>query len=593
MGDPCFRLLPYVFLVEGKGRGALYDLHGARIFPIPEALTQVLIRCNRGTPVEDIKTWAGKENEAAVDGYFSKLIEMNFGKFYTDVETYEKVGLQLPRLRFHTVDELTISPTSAPSDLSLSRWLEVLKAFRQQCGSFKLQIFLEQNFDRQLLLDLLADEALANYRVSLLLPPAALSPKDIDWVQRLGIPIQRCQDLSGSSLPVINRRRLVCTLESFRHLSALNINANRFFIQGDGQVYPCYHHRDLCLGSLKTGQPRDLVAGPKVQRFWRFTKDQVDVCRDCEFRYGCPNPQRGTVSQLSVSPRNCNYSPETGVWKQDRLWQFFESAISGSPAPEVEVLETTHFRVFCATKYPFPREYLPLLTGVVERASTEFGLDLPSRPIAYCYYPHPSEFPDMVVEAAGGIMEATPIDEGFRLVIHTCLPCHSHEILHALLHPLNPGSGTYFVREAAATVLGLADGLDRDRQIDPLASQIDKLTLLDGRQLPENALLLDHNGLISGPLRKDPHVHSIAAGLLAIRGEIDLNQAFSALEIKDLAMYLLGGSFMHYLKDRRGVDAFLAFYRSSQRKTDLPMFRQLQSDWIQMLKERWECLKDK
>ena len=384
----------------------------------------------------------------------------------------------------------------------------------------------------------------------------------------------------------MSRRRLVSSLESFRHLSALNINANRLFIQADGRVFPCYHQRDLCLGNLAAGEPRDLVGGSAVQRFWGLTKDKVEVCRDCEFRYGCPNPQRGTGPQLTAAPTNCGYSPETGVWKVDRLWQFFERAVSGASTSEVEIFETTHFRVFSSRQHPFPAEYLPLLTGVVQRAADEFGLEPPSRPIIYCYYPRPSDFPDMVIEAAGGVMEATPVQDGFRLVIHTCLPCHTHEVLHALLHPLQPSGGSHFVREAAATVLGLADGLERHREVDPIAEQRSKLTLPDGSPLPADALLLDRRGLISGPLRADPHVHAIASGLLASGHPFDLVQAFSLPEITNLATYLMGGSFMHFLKDRRGVDGFLSFYRSAQTIQDLPMYQQLRSEWIQMLKER-------
>ena len=95
MTEPFFRLMPYVFLVEGKVRGALYDLHGTRIFPIPEALTRVLALCEKGTPLTEVKAFAGKENEAVLDDYFSQLTQMAFGRFYTDLETYEKVGFEI------------------------------------------------------------------------------------------------------------------------------------------------------------------------------------------------------------------------------------------------------------------------------------------------------------------------------------------------------------------------------------------------------------------------------------------------------------------------------------------------------------------
>ena len=158
--------MPYVFLVEGKVRGALYDLHGARIFPIPEALTRVLALCEKGTPLTEVKAFAGEENEAVLDNYFAQLTQMAFGRFYPDLEIYEKVGLPLSRLRFLAVDELTICPGSGPSDLALKRWLQLLETFKHQCGSIKLRLLLDGKCERQRLQDLLAAEVLAGYRVS-------------------------------------------------------------------------------------------------------------------------------------------------------------------------------------------------------------------------------------------------------------------------------------------------------------------------------------------------------------------------------------------------------------------------------------------
>ncbi|PRX55261.1 grasp-with-spasm system SPASM domain peptide maturase [Flagellimonas meridianipacifica] len=53
------------------------------------------------------------------------------------------------------------------------------------------------------------------------------------------------------------------------------------------------------------------------RKYWKINKDQIDICRDCEFRYLCPDCRaflKDAENPFS-KPKKCNYNPYTAVWE--------------------------------------------------------------------------------------------------------------------------------------------------------------------------------------------------------------------------------------------------------------------------------------
>jgi radical SAM protein with 4Fe4S-binding SPASM domain len=64
-------------------------------------------------------------------------------------------------------------------------------------------------------------------------------------------------------------------------------------IQADGAVYPCIMDREHLLGRVTESSLTEILKGTATQSIWGLSKDHVDTCRDCEYRYACL-----TVDQL-------------------------------------------------------------------------------------------------------------------------------------------------------------------------------------------------------------------------------------------------------------------------------------------------------
>ncbi|HID95241.1 MAG TPA: radical SAM protein [Candidatus Latescibacteria bacterium] len=88
-------------------------------------------------------------------------------------------------------------------------------------------------------------------------------------------------------------------------------------VTSQGEVIPCIFARNLVVGKYRQGRLSPIVNGEELQKLWRITLDEVEVCRDCEYRYACWDCRAiaytATGNLYAKSPR-CTYDPYTGRW---------------------------------------------------------------------------------------------------------------------------------------------------------------------------------------------------------------------------------------------------------------------------------------
>jgi len=93
-------------------------------------------------------------------------------------------------------------------------------------------------------------------------------------------------------------------------------------ITAAGDVIPCIFARNQVCGNILKSPLVDVLNGQKLKACWQTTKDQIEKCKDCEYRYACtdcrPLAQGSdpTKRWLACSV-DCLYNPYTGIWKDD------------------------------------------------------------------------------------------------------------------------------------------------------------------------------------------------------------------------------------------------------------------------------------
>lgn len=90
----------------------------------------------------------------------------------------------------------------------------------------------------------------------------------------------------------------------------------KFAITACGDVIPCIFARDLVCGNVRNDSFESIRE--KLLGYWRITKDEVDTCKACEFRYACDDCRPLAMGDgdglLGKYPR-CTYVPGSCQWQ--------------------------------------------------------------------------------------------------------------------------------------------------------------------------------------------------------------------------------------------------------------------------------------
>ncbi|MCK5161735.1 MAG: radical SAM protein [Candidatus Aureabacteria bacterium] len=91
-------------------------------------------------------------------------------------------------------------------------------------------------------------------------------------------------------------------------------------ITSSGNVIPCIFARSQIVGNIRNKNLAQILASNKLSKLWRITKDKLNVCRDCEYRYACKDCRPlsySTFGNLYAKSPRCTYNPYKGVWQKN------------------------------------------------------------------------------------------------------------------------------------------------------------------------------------------------------------------------------------------------------------------------------------
>jgi SPASM domain peptide maturase of grasp-with-spasm system len=122
---------------------------------------------------------------------------------------------------------------------------------------------------------------------------------------------------SVASCGQVSPRYFSLFLEHFTEAQHFNTCLNRkISVTVDGQIKPCPSLKESYGNTRETSLLR-VLEEPRLVQISRITKDQVAVCRDCEFRYICTDC-RAFISDAEdpfSKPAKCSYNPYTAKWE--------------------------------------------------------------------------------------------------------------------------------------------------------------------------------------------------------------------------------------------------------------------------------------
>jgi radical SAM protein with 4Fe4S-binding SPASM domain len=97
----------------------------------------------------------------------------------------------------------------------------------------------------------------------------------------------------------------------YKNMQVHNCFADRLSINQAGEVLPCIMARNVSYGNILTSSLKEILESSNYEKYSSLTKDNIEGCSDCEFKYGCfdcrPDAQAGSHNLLKKP--DCGYSP--------------------------------------------------------------------------------------------------------------------------------------------------------------------------------------------------------------------------------------------------------------------------------------------
>ncbi len=102
--------------------------------------------------------------------------------------------------------------------------------------------------------------------------------------------------------------------ESQHHNTCLN---RKISIDAEGNIKNCPSMAQS-FGNIRDTTLEKALAHPDFKKYWNVKKDQISVCKDCEFRHICTDCRAyiENPEDMYSKPLKCGYNPYTAEWEE-------------------------------------------------------------------------------------------------------------------------------------------------------------------------------------------------------------------------------------------------------------------------------------
>jgi len=334
--EPVFVLFACCLPVRGARRSVLCDLQRQSVQPIPNGLYEILTE-HAGKSVAAIQDFYGHEYDAEIDEYFAFLLRHELGFFTHDPDRFPAIDLTWEAPERITNAIVDVDEHSDHDYGKIFAELDDLgcKALEVRCfhrGSLaELRAILEASrFGRLRSIDLLVGHApeldpetltaLANAyrRVSSVIVHSSPESRRLPPL-RTGVTVQYLRERIDSPrcCGQIHPGYFVVDFETFaegrKHNTCLN---RKLSVDARGEIKNC-PSMTRSFGNVREVSLHSALAQRDFAALWSINKDQIAICKDCEFRYVCTDCRAylRDAADLYSKPSKCTYDPYTAEWQ--------------------------------------------------------------------------------------------------------------------------------------------------------------------------------------------------------------------------------------------------------------------------------------
>jgi SPASM domain peptide maturase of grasp-with-spasm system len=337
-----FMLFSCCIPVKGATRSIVCDLQRGHYKVIPNGLYEIL-RTSKKKTLKEIKKQFNYEADETIDEYFNFLIKHEFGIWrdtidqgFTTIDLqwkrpelvtnaimdfdrdsdydYKKVLIDLEdifckslQLRFfHIVDSSVIEDILNFTNRSKLRSIELIVKYDDTFSAEQNLKSLTENFPR------------VRYIVNHSSPYEKSSFCEFTKT----IINYTTQEIdSASHCGEISPYYFSTNIETFTEAQKFNTCLNKkISVDVNGDIKNC-PSMNTSFGNVRDTSLHEALVAKDFKSLWEINKDQIEICKDCEFRYICTDC-RAFITKPDdrySKPSKCTYDPYTAKWNAETL----------------------------------------------------------------------------------------------------------------------------------------------------------------------------------------------------------------------------------------------------------------------------------
>ena len=342
MKAPVFQLYANCIPVKGARRSILCDLQSGVTKLIPNSLFSLLSDYSNQA-VEEIKAAHEHQFDEEIDEYFAFLVEQGWGFMTEQPALFPPIelGYQVPELITHAIID-----SDASSDHDFLQLIDQLEELG--CKHFQFRFYDPIPLEKLKQIAAIGDgrqlrgmELMVPYgpdyanedavrqlckdhpRIICLFITGAEKNRVLhasESVENMGVISYWKQAIdSQQCCGVIDKQYFVVSMSAFTEAKNFNSCLNRkMSVDTCGEIRNCPSMHNS-FGNTANTTLREALFSDGFQAVWSVTKDHVNICKDCEYRYVCSDCRAFTQDDDPLGkPAGCNYDPFTATWGEQQ-----------------------------------------------------------------------------------------------------------------------------------------------------------------------------------------------------------------------------------------------------------------------------------
>lgn len=333
-----FKLFSCCFPVKGAKRSIVCDVQRQEFEFIPNVLFEILQQFETLTINEVVKK-VGLENEPFITEYFDFLYTKEYVFFCDDAEElacFPKMSLEWD-VPFHVtnaiidIDDKTVFNYSTIAQqldellcphiqlryFKRTKWTETVDVFQDFLDTTIKTIDVILPYHSDIERDELRMTCIENKRLTLIqFYNAPINKTDQIGYTRVNYTTEKITNASHCG--VVRSYYFTANINLFAEAQHHNTCLNRkISIDSQGNIKNC-PSMPQAFGNIENTSLQKALSHPDFKKYWNIKKDQIFVCRDCEFRYICTDCRAFIENPKNIysKPLKCNYNPYTCEWTE-------------------------------------------------------------------------------------------------------------------------------------------------------------------------------------------------------------------------------------------------------------------------------------